>query len=201
MPHKFHERNNVKQILTYIFMYTYQIHVARWVHSFLWVLVWVSASQRIPLFALKRNPHKGVAREISCETGRRRRKARSQTSEQKKAVNRSRGKATVRERRLISEQLAPVDSEARSANARGWTCVPGGCVGISLGYTLVIARCTQKCHKRLPSCTWTQPKSVLVCSSFLPPSQLCMLSFVCKAMWNTPGRRWEKLLDNRMAMN
>ena len=39
--------------------------------------------------------------------------------QQKKEVNRSRGKATVREKRLLSEQLRPMDSEASSANARG----------------------------------------------------------------------------------
>ena len=37
----------------------------------------------------------------------------------KKAVNRSQGKAMVRERLLLSEELGPVDSEARSANLRG----------------------------------------------------------------------------------
>ena len=62
---------------------------------------------------------KGLAREISCETGGRRGKARSQSSQQKKGVSNSQGKATVRERRLPSEELGPVDPEARSASARG----------------------------------------------------------------------------------
>ena len=46
---------------------------------------------------------------------------------------------TVRKRRPLTEELGPVVSEARSADARGWVCVPGSCVGISLGYTRVIA--------------------------------------------------------------
>ena len=57
------------------------------------VCMWVSASQRIPLFALARNPHKGLAREISYETGRRGGKARSQR------VNRTKTLVTVGERR------------------------------------------------------------------------------------------------------
>ena len=42
--------------------------VTLWVAS---VSVGVGARQRIPLSALARNPHKGLAREISHETGRR----------------------------------------------------------------------------------------------------------------------------------
>ena len=114
-------------------------HLFLWV----WVWVWVSDNQRIPLFVLAWKPHNGPAREISDETGRSREKATSQGSQQNKAVNRSRGKTTVRERRLLSEELGPVDSKPRTVNARGWVSVPGGCVGISLGYTLAIARCTE----------------------------------------------------------
>ena len=149
-----------------------------WVNSFLWVWVWVNASQRIPLSVLVRNQHKGLAHEISHETGRRRGKARSKDSQQKKAVNWSRGKVTVRERRPLSEELGPVESEAGLVNVRGWVSVPGGCVGISLEYTLAIAhRCTRKLHKKcrkLPTCSWSWPKSVLVCS-YLPPSRLYMM--------------------------
>ena len=42
-----------------------------------------------------------------------------ESSQQKRAINRSQGKATVRKRRLPSEELRPVDLEAWSANARG----------------------------------------------------------------------------------
>ena len=41
-------------------------------HLFLWV--WVSANQKISLSVLARNPHKGLSREISHETGRGREK-------------------------------------------------------------------------------------------------------------------------------
>ena len=66
-----------------------------------------------------------------------------ESSQQKRAINRSQGKVTVRKRRLPSEELRPVNLEAWSANARGWVSVPGGCVGILLGYTLTISRCTE----------------------------------------------------------
>ena len=78
--------------------------------------VWVSASQRIPSSVLARNPHKGRAFEITYETGRRRVKATSQGSEQKKAVSR-RGQSTKVKRR--EQELGPVDSEAGLANVRG----------------------------------------------------------------------------------
>ena len=58
------------------------------------------------------HPHKGHARKISYETGRRQGKARSQSSEQI-AVSDSQGKATVRERRLLKEELGPGYPEAR----------------------------------------------------------------------------------------
>ena len=44
---------------------------------------------------LARNPHKGLAREISYETGRRREKARSQGNQQKREVINRQGKTTV----------------------------------------------------------------------------------------------------------
>ena len=66
---------------------------------------------------LARNPHKWLAREISYETGRRRRKARSQSREQRGVSDRQ-GKATVRERPLLKEKLGLVDPEAGSASAR-----------------------------------------------------------------------------------
>ena len=57
------------------------------------------------------------------------------------------------------QELGAVDSEAGLANVRGRVSVPGGFVGISLEYTLALAhRCTEsyaKCHKLLPSCSWS----------------------------------------------
>ena len=73
--------------------------------------------QRIPLSVLARNPHKGLVREISHQIGEKTREGKvpelstEERSQQKRAVNRSRGKATVRERRMLSEELGPVDPE------------------------------------------------------------------------------------------
>ena len=67
-----------------------------------------------------------------------------QGSQQNRAVVRSRGKPAVRERRL----LGPVDPEAGLAKVRGWVSVTGGCVGISLEYTLTTAhRCIESYTK------------------------------------------------------
>ena len=78
----------------------------------------MSATQKIPLSVLARKPHKGPASEISHETVRRRGKAKSQGSQQNRTVNRIRGKVKAREGRPPGEVFRPVDSEARSANAR-----------------------------------------------------------------------------------
>ena len=133
-------------------------------HSLLWV--WISASQKIPLSVLTRNQHNGLAREISNETGRERRKEgprekRSgqdremdrigQSTEQKKPVDRT-GPSAGESRRL----LGPVDSDAGLANLRRWVSIPGDFVGISLEYTLADGRrAVQKCNKLLCSCAWS----------------------------------------------
>ena len=103
----------------------------RW-HSFLWV--WVSASKRIPLSVLAQNPHKRLGHNISYETRSQHGKAKSQSSQQKSEEGNS------QKRWLPSKE---------SANVRGWVSVPGGCVGILLGYTLAIAhRCTEN-HRKM----------------------------------------------------
>ena len=77
------------------------------------------------------------------------------------AVKRSRGKATVRERRLLSKELGPVDSEVRSANVRGCVSVPAGCMGISPRYTPAISTDTQKttegCQNLSLLVLWAKP--------------------------------------------
>ena len=80
-------------------------------------VVLVCTSQRIPLSVLARNPDKVLAREISCETGKRQGKARSQSSEQRR-VSDSRERATVRKRQLLKEELGLVEPEAGSVSAR-----------------------------------------------------------------------------------
>ena len=125
---------------------------------------------------------RGLAREISYESGRGREKARYQgrteeSSQQKKAVDRSREKPTVRERRVLGR----VDPEAEMANVSRWVSIPGGCVGISLEYTLAIAH---RCSENYTKVSQTSPflclelTQVRVCS-FFSPSRLSMLCFVC----------------------
>ena len=118
---------------------------------FLWVWVWVSTSQRIPSSVLVRNSYKGLAREISYVTGRRQGKTRTQSSGQM-GVTDSQGKATVSERQPLKEELWLVDQESGSASAKGWISVPGSCVGILFGYTLVIYTYAQRCQNFLPFC-------------------------------------------------
>ena len=175
------------------FTYLLMLH-DRGVHSFLWVWVWGSSSQRIPLSALERNPHKGLAREISYETGRRRGKARP--TEKRSDCQE---KATVRERRLLSKVLGPVDPEARSASAKGWVSAPGSCVE---NFVQVHARDRHRsteCEKSVKNFSHLTPRANPNISSIL--SCLCGVLCVCKAMGNTSGRRWEKPLDDWMAMS
>ena len=121
-------------------------------HSFLWVWVWVSTSQIPCLFWGEANT-KGLRAKSPW------RPKEDEGRQGPRAVNRSRGKATVREGWLLNEELGPVDIEAGWANVRGWVSVPGGCVGISAGYSLVIThRCIEsyrKVPKLLPSCAWS----------------------------------------------
>ena len=74
-------------------------------------VVWVSASQRIPLSVLVRNPHK-VLDEISYKIGRRQRKARSQNSQQI-GVSDSQGKLTVRERWLLKQGVGTCEPRSQ----------------------------------------------------------------------------------------
>ena len=80
------------------------------------VWVWVSASQRIPLSVLARNPHKGLARKISHETARRGKEG-TRTEERRRQNREVDGteQSAGESRRL----LGPVDSEAGLANERG----------------------------------------------------------------------------------
>ena len=148
-------------------------------NSFLWV--WVSASQRIPSSVLVRNPHKWLSREISYETWRRQGKARSQGSQQKRAVNRSWGKVTVRERQLLSKELGPEEPETGSVSVRGRVSVPGSCVG-TLEYTLVTDTEAQNARKVPKTSSFLRLELIQVCASlffFFLPSRMCMLRLEC----------------------
>ena len=90
----------------------FDIHVTRWV-VFVSVGVGVGACQRIPLSVLARNPHKGLAREISLGTGRggrkegrkvsrRNQKDAEQRSGPNRAVDRRRRKPIVKRRKATA---------------------------------------------------------------------------------------------------
>ena len=118
-------------------------------HSFLWV--WVSACQKIPSSVLSRNPHKGLAREISHETGRGRGKEgpkenRKGVSQEKWTEQSSRQKSGVADGRE-RWRLEPVDSDAGLANIWRWVSIPGDFVEILLEYTLVLAHRNTECSK------------------------------------------------------
>ena len=130
-----------------------------------------------PFVCFVRNLHKGLGSEISHETGRGRGKDGPWVKRRRYNIEVDRtGQLAGKSRRL----LGCVDPDAGLANLRGWVSIPGDFVGISLEYTLAIAHRMQgKCHK-LPPFLRSELTQVLVClSSFLPPSRLCMLCFVC----------------------
>ena len=102
----------IKGLFRLLYLMAYQ-PVLRKVYSFLWVWVWVSSSQRIPLSFLREIHTKGLRARFLT------RPEEDEGKQDPRAVNRSRGKATVRERRLLREELGPVDTKARSANVRG----------------------------------------------------------------------------------
>ena len=72
--------------------------------------VWISASKKISLSVLARNPHKGLAREISHETGRGRVKESPRAEQRKRAEQRSQQNRAVdrREQELefLEDELA-----------------------------------------------------------------------------------------------
>ena len=174
--------------------------VTRWV-AFVSVGVGVGASQRIPLSILAWNPHKGLAREISYKTGRRRgrsQKRRNQSTEQ--GSRQKLEEADGRERWL----LGPADPEVRLANVREWVSFPNDFVGILLEYMRAIAHRRTECLESVTNFSFlrlelTQVRACLF--SFLPLGCVCCALCVRKEMWNTPGWRWEKPLDDLMAMS
>ena len=143
--------------------------------------VGVGASQRIPLCVLGRNPHKELVHKISYETGRGwgKKGPRAEQRNWQKRPGQRTGQSAGESRRL----LGSMDSEAGLANVRGWVSIPGGFVGISLEYTLVLAhRCTVSYTKVLQTSPFLRlelTRFLFFLFSFLPPSLLCMLCFVC----------------------
>ena len=153
----------------------------------------VGASQRTPLSVLARNPHKGLAHNIFHETGRRRQKRavsrRNQSTEESSQEKRA-GSMACGLRGWVGQH--------ERMNQRSWWLY-GNFARIHARDSLQKDKKLGKCHKLLPSCAWSKPKSVFDCSLFFHPfACVCCVLCVRKEMWNTPGWRWEKLLDDLM---
>ena len=135
---------------------------------------------------------KGVRRRNQNREGSRTDQLREQGSRQKS------GEADGRER----PPLEPIDWDAGLANVKRWVSILCSFVGISLEYTLTRAhRILGKYHKLLPFALGANPSPWLFVLLFLHPlSCVCHVSCVRKESWNTIGRRWEKPLDDLMAI-
>ena len=107
-----------------------------------------------------------------------------------------RGKPTAR----MCGPRGQVDQREKMSQHFWWLC--GDFARIQALASPQMHRMLGKYHKLFPSCTWSQPKSVFVCSLFFHSlGCVCCVLCVRKKMWNTPGRRWEKPPDDRMAMS
>ena len=127
----------------------------------------VGVSKRIPLSVLAQNTQRSCVRDSPRDL---------KKMWEGKVPRQNREKPMIRERRLLGPKewqlLGPVDTEAGLANVRKPVNVHGGCVGISRKYMSVIA------YRNTES--YTKANLIRVCLfSFLPPSRLCMLCFVC----------------------
>ena len=100
-------------------------------------------------FVLARNPYKRACAWDLLQDWKRTREGRSQSRrDQGREQNRAVGRR--------EQELEPVNWNAKLAYGRGWVSIPGDFVGVSLEYTLTIAkRMLGKCHKLLPSCAWS----------------------------------------------
>ena len=111
-----------------------------------------------------------------------------------RAVNKSRGKVTVRERLLLNEELVLVEAEL--TNVRGWVSVPGGCVGISLRYTDA-QKATEKSPNFSLLALGANPSPCLFVLLFVHPFDCeCCVLCLCKAMWNAPMGRLSSLTSD-----
>ena len=139
------------------------------------VWVCVGASQMTSLSLLARNPHKGLAREISHEirSGRGKEGLREQSagessqekdSQQKGAEQVSqemrvgqRGDQSTEVRKAAARTCWPTD--AGLTNARRRVSIPCGFLEVLRKFTTVtVCKCTEscsKCYRLLPSCAWS----------------------------------------------
>ena len=96
-------------------------------------------------------------------------------------------------------------NQARLANARKWVSIPSGFVGISLDYTLALAHRSTKCEESVTNFSFlalgAKPSPWLfVLLFFHTLGWECCGLCIRKEMWNTPGRRCGKWLDNLIAI-
>ena len=143
-------------------------YVTLWVTS---LSLFVGASQRIPLSVLVRNPHKGLAREISHETGRmreerslrsvgRRGESREGHSQQKGAEETSRQNRSVRRWESGREETSQQNSERQllgpvDLQMPGWptpedkSALLVALWEFSLEYTLALPHRNTECTKNV----------------------------------------------------
>ena len=159
-----------------------------------WVWVWVSASQRIPL----------LAREISHETGRRQGKKGPRVEENKPEQRSGQNRAVSRREQATASTCGlrgRVGQRERMSQRSWWLC---------WNFARIHARDSLQIHEVLSKSVTNfsllalgvNPSPWLfVLLFFYPLSCVCCVLCVRKEIWNTPGRRWEKPLDDLMAMS
>ena len=118
--------------------------------------------------------HKAIAREISHDTRRRRGKARSQASQQKRAVNRREQRNTVSRREQSTE--VGVDQRERMSQRSWWLC---------WNFARIHAYDSPQMYRKLHKSVTNFAFLVLIANpspslfSFFPLTRLYILSFVC----------------------
>ena len=155
------------------------------------------------------NPHKGLVCKFSHKTRRGRGKEGPRESrEGDQSREEDRTDQSTEENKAISrrEQELNLWTQSGLANVRRWVSFTSGFVGISLEYTLTLAHRSTKCEESVTDFSLlvlgANPSPWLfVLLFFYPLGCVCCGLCVHKEMWNTSGQRWEKPLDDLMAMS
>ena len=166
----------------------------------------MSASQRIPLSTLVQYPHKGIAPEISDEIGRR------QERQGSRAVNGRKELAAVREKwrsdkggywgRSWNQWAQKPGQPTRESESAFLVAVWKFRSEYPLAIVTDAQKTTEKCPNFFLLALGANPSPCLFVLLFSHPiGCICCVLSVCKEMWIAPGRRWEKPLDDRMAMS
>ena len=165
----------------------------------------VCGCHRILLSVLARNPHKGLAREISYETGRTRdgRSQRSVDKGEQKTIG-----TRKQSREGHSQQKGAAETSRQNMSVKRWVSIARDFVRVfARVHTHVSSQNAQKVSQTSPLlrleliqvhvCLFVCTR---LCSRLFVCALGCALS-VCKEMWNTSGQRWEKPLDESLAMS